>query len=139
MTKKDKEMAGREKLIASQESDEGLILNISLRPSNLTDFIGQKELVENLKVSLEAAKKRAEPMEHTLLSGPPGLGKTSLAHIIAHEMGTKITATSGPANRATRSSSSRGSTPSTSRKSIPVSSAIPTTAATPPYWQISSS
>lgn len=97
MTKKDKEMAGREKLIANQETEEDLILNISLRPSRLTDFVGQKELVENLKVSLEAAKKRKEPLEHTLLSGPPGLGKTSLAHIIAHEMGTKITSTSGPA------------------------------------------
>ncbi|MDP3804037.1 MAG: Holliday junction branch migration DNA helicase RuvB [Candidatus Omnitrophota bacterium] len=95
--KKDKETIGREKLVANQETEEDLILNISLRPSRLTDFIGQKELVENLKVSLEAAKKRNEPMEHTLLSGPPGLGKTSLAHIIAHEMGTKITATSGPA------------------------------------------
>lgn len=90
-------LAGREKLIANQETDEDLILNISLRPSRLTDFVGQKELVENLKVSLEAAKKRKEPVEHTLLSGPPGLGKTSLAHIIAHEMGTKITSTSGPA------------------------------------------
>jgi Holliday junction DNA helicase RuvB len=89
--------AGREKLITTQETEEDQILNISLRPSMLSDFIGQKSLVENLKVSLEAAKKRKEPVEHTLLSGPPGLGKTSLAHIIAHEMGTKITATSGPA------------------------------------------
>jgi Holliday junction DNA helicase RuvB len=88
---------GREKLIATQETEEDQVLNISLRPSKLSDFVGQKELVENLKVSLEAAKKRGEPMEHALLSGPPGLGKTSLAHIIAHEMGTKITATSGPA------------------------------------------
>lgn len=87
----------REKIITNQETDEDLILNISLRPSSLSDFIGQNEVVENLKVSLEAAQKRKEPMEHTLLSGPPGLGKTSLAHIIAHEMGTKITATSGPA------------------------------------------
>ena len=90
-------VTGREKLIASQETDEDLILNISLRPTKLSEFIGQKETIENLKVSLEAAKKRKEPMEHALLSGPPGLGKTSLAHIIAHEMGTKITATSGPA------------------------------------------
>lgn len=106
MAKKDKEnpgnikknqAVGREKLIANQETDEDLILNISLRPSKLTDFIGQKGVIENLKVSLEAATKRNEPMEHTLLSGPPGLGKTSLAHIISHEMGTKITATSGPA------------------------------------------
>ena len=90
-------LPGREKLIATQETEEDQILNISLRPSKLSDFIGQKSLVENLKVSLEAAKKRKEPLEHALLSGPPGLGKTSLAHIIAHEMGTKITATSGPA------------------------------------------
>ena len=87
----------REKLITSQETDEDLILNLSLRPARLKDFVGQKGVVENLKVSIEAAKKRKEPLDHTLLSGPPGLGKTSLAHIIAHEMGTKITATSGPA------------------------------------------
>jgi len=94
---KTKQLDGREKLIANQETDEDLVLNISLRPSKLDEFIGQKDVVENLRVSLEAAKKRREPLEHILLSGPPGLGKTSLAHIIAHEMGTKITATSGPA------------------------------------------
>ncbi len=87
----------REKLLTTQETEEDQILNISLRPSKLEDFIGQKTLVENLKVSLQAAKRRKEPIEHTLLSGPPGLGKTSLAHIIANEMGSKITATSGPA------------------------------------------
>src|SRR3989344_2322696 len=89
--------AGREKLVTNQETEEDVILNISLRPTRLKEFIGQKALVENLKVALEAAKKRREPLEHILLSGPPGLGKTSLAHIIAHEMGTKITSTSGPA------------------------------------------
>src|SRR3989344_3890610 len=89
--------AGREKLVTNQETEEDVILNISLRPTRLKEFIGQKALVENLKVALEAAKKRREPLEHILFSGPPGLGKTSLAHIIAHEMGTKITATSGPA------------------------------------------
>ena len=94
MAKKEFE---REKLLASQETEEDQILNISLRPSRLEDFIGQKTLVDNLKVSLQAAKNRKEPIEHTLLSGPPGLGKTSLAHIIANEMGSKITATSGPA------------------------------------------
>jgi Holliday junction DNA helicase RuvB len=87
----------RQKLIVNQETEEDIVLNISLRPSKLSEFIGQKELVDNLKVSLQAAKQRKEPLEHILLSGPPGLGKTSLAHIVAHEMHTKITATSGPA------------------------------------------
>lgn len=80
-----------------EESEEEAVVNISLRPQKLTEFIGQKDVVENLKVCLAAAKERKEPLEHVLLSGPPGLGKTSLSHIIAHEMGTKITATSGPA------------------------------------------
>lgn len=88
---------GRQRLLANQETDEDVVLNISLRPTKVADFIGQPELVENLKISIEAARKRKEPLEHILFSGPPGLGKTSLAHIIAHEMGTKITATSGPA------------------------------------------
>ncbi|HOX54242.1 MAG TPA: Holliday junction branch migration DNA helicase RuvB [Candidatus Omnitrophota bacterium] len=87
----------RQKLIVNQETEEDVVLNISLRPQKLTEFVGQKELVDNLKVALQAAKQRKEPLEHVLLSGPPGLGKTSLAHIIAHEMDTKITATSGPA------------------------------------------
>lgn len=79
------------------ETEEEVILNISLRPTKLTDFVGQKEIVKNIQVSILAAKQRKEPLEHVLLNGPPGLGKTSLAHIIAHEMNTKITATSGPA------------------------------------------
>jgi len=84
-------------IAAQQESEEDVVLNISLRPSRLTTFVGQKELVDNLKICLAATKERKEPLEHILFSGPPGLGKTSLAHIIAHEMNTKITATSGPA------------------------------------------
>jgi len=79
------------------ETEEDVVLNISLRPRRLTEFVGQKEITDNLKVCITATKQRKEPLEHILLSGPPGLGKTSLAHIIAHEMGTKITATSGPA------------------------------------------
>lgn len=90
-------LSGRDAALAPNETEEDAILNISLRPAKLRDFIGQGPVVENLKVSLEAAKKRGEPIEHTLLSGPPGLGKTSLANIMAHEMGTRITTTSGPA------------------------------------------
>ncbi len=81
----------------AKESEEDIVLNISLRPKKLAEFVGHKEIVENLKVSMQAARQRKEPLEHVLLSGPPGLGKTSLSHIIAHEMNAKITATSGPA------------------------------------------
>ncbi len=84
-------------LTKEQETDEDIVLNLSLRPSRLSEFTGQKDLVDNLNICLTAAKQRNEPLEHIIFSGPPGLGKTSLAHIIAHEMGTKITATSGPA------------------------------------------
>jgi len=84
-------------LTGKQESDEDVVLNLSLRPDRLSSFVGQKEIIDNLKICLTAAQQRQEPLEHLLLSGPPGLGKTSLAHIVAHEMNTKITATSGPA------------------------------------------
>ena len=97
MKEKDKELKGRIDLITNQETDEDLIVNISLRPKVFTEFIGQKKMVENLKISISASKKRKEPLEHIFFSGPPGLGKTTLAHIIAHEIDSKITATSGPA------------------------------------------
>ncbi|MEK9149224.1 MAG: Holliday junction branch migration DNA helicase RuvB, partial [Candidatus Desantisbacteria bacterium] len=69
---------------------------ISLRPREFSEFIGQERLVENLKVFICAAKQRQEPLDHILLSGPPGLGKTTLSGIVAQEMGTAITVTSGP-------------------------------------------
>ncbi|MFH1594239.1 MAG: Holliday junction branch migration DNA helicase RuvB [Candidatus Omnitrophota bacterium] len=87
----------REKVLQEKESEEDVILNMSLRPEKVEDFIGQKGTIDNLKISLEAAMKRNEPLEHVLLSGPPGLGKTSLAHIIASAMKVSIVATSGPA------------------------------------------
>ena len=69
----------------------------SLRPKTLAEFVGQEGLKENLRIFMEAAKKRDEPIEHVLLYGNPGLGKTTLAHIIANEMGAQIRVTSGPA------------------------------------------
>ncbi len=72
-------------------------LEVTLRPRVLSEYIGQRKIKEHLLVHIGAAQKRSEPMGHTLLYGPPGLGKTTLAHIIAHEMGSQMRVTSGPA------------------------------------------
>lgn len=79
------------KLIKGEE-----IYELTLRPKRLGDFVGQNTIKENLHVFIEAAKKRKEPIEHILLFGPPGLGKTTLAHIIAREMDSNIYPTAGP-------------------------------------------
>lgn len=71
--------------------------NLTLRPKRLSDYIGQDKIVETLKIAIEAALQRKEPIDHILFNSPPGLGKTTLAHIIANEMGTKIITSSGPA------------------------------------------
>jgi Holliday junction DNA helicase RuvB len=70
---------------------------ISLRPERLKDYIGQAEVLETLEIAIKATKQRGEALDHVLLHGPPGLGKTTLSHIIANEMGTKLVLTSGPA------------------------------------------
>jgi holliday junction DNA helicase RuvB len=69
----------------------------SLRPPRLDDFIGQEELKDQLELFITAARKRGEPLDHVLLAGPPGLGKTSLAHIVARELDAPLVQTAGPA------------------------------------------
>ncbi len=71
--------------------------NVALRPERLVECVGQRQLIDQLVIALEAARKRREPLEHILLDGPPGLGKTTLAHVIAGEMNATIRVTSGPA------------------------------------------
>ncbi|MFA5175342.1 MAG: Holliday junction branch migration DNA helicase RuvB [Patescibacteria group bacterium] len=79
------------------ENAEETLLENTLRPKQLSDFVGQNQIKENLNIAIQAAKKRQESLEHVLLCGNPGLGKTTLAHIIAKEMESKIKMTSGPA------------------------------------------
>lgn len=88
-------MAGR--IIETNIKEEDLKIEGSLRPQNLNDYIGQTKVKENLKIYMEAAKLRNDPLDHVLFYGPPGLGKTTLAGIIAHEMGVNMKVTSGPA------------------------------------------
>jgi Holliday junction DNA helicase RuvB len=87
-------IAGR--VTAPGLSNEDVRFERELRPTTFAEFVGQESLKENLRIFIEAAKKRDEPLDHCLFSGPPGLGKTTLAHIIATEMGTDLVATSGP-------------------------------------------
>ncbi|MGI5988748.1 MAG: Holliday junction branch migration DNA helicase RuvB [Lachnospiraceae bacterium] len=85
------------RIITTEADEEERIQESSLRPIRFADYIGQKKVTDKLKVYIAAAKERKEPLDHVLLYGPPGLGKTTLASIIANEMGTHLKITSGPA------------------------------------------
>ncbi len=85
-----------ESIVRNVEVEDDGILDNSIRPEVLDEYIGQKDVKENIKIFIEAAKIRKEPLDHVLLYGPPGLGKTTLAYIIANEMGTNIKTASGP-------------------------------------------
>jgi Holliday junction DNA helicase RuvB len=83
-------------IVSPENSEEEQKYDISLRPKTLDEFVGQEKLKENLKVFIEAAKKRKQPLDHCLFYSPPGLGKTTLAHIISRELGVNLRTTTGP-------------------------------------------
>jgi holliday junction DNA helicase RuvB len=97
LVKNKAETAATAVRLAETPLEEERVVDFSLRPRSLDDFVGQERLKKILGMSVEAAKIRREVMDHVLFSGPPGLGKTSLAHIIARELGVNLRATSGPA------------------------------------------
>jgi Holliday junction DNA helicase RuvA subunit len=92
-----RELAKYDRLVTASRVDEDAQYEAGLRPRRLDEYIGQDRIRENLQVAIAAAKQRREPLDHVLLHGPPGLGKTTLAYVIGNEMGVAVRATSGPA------------------------------------------
>jgi len=89
-----------ERIVDTSSPDDDLdekIIEVTLRPQNFSEYVGQERLKKNLKLGIDAAKKRGDPIDHVLLYGPPGLGKTTMATVIANEMGKNIRVTAGPA------------------------------------------
>lgn len=91
------DMQFEERMVTHREVEEDREAEVTLRPQTLVEYIGQDKVKENLAVYIEAAKRRGDPLDHVLLYGPPGLGKTTLSSIIAHEMGVNLRVTTGPA------------------------------------------
>ncbi len=96
-TRNHKESTAPERLISGAEQQGDDSADLSLRPRRLSDFVGQNSIKDNLSIAIQAAKLRGESLDHVIIYSPPGLGKTTLAHVIANEMGVNIKVTSGPA------------------------------------------
>src|ERR1700693_6112379 len=97
MNKMNAKSAEAERLVSAGRVDDDAVFELKLRPTRLAEFIGQEKAKEQLAIALEAAKSRGEALDHVLLFGPPGLGKTTLATIIANELDVGFQQTSGPA------------------------------------------
>ena len=98
-----------ERLVTLGRTDEELSLDQSLRPRNFSEYVGQKKILNQLEIAVEAARERGDAMDHLLTYGPPGLGKTTLAHVVAYELSVNIKTSAGPRGFADQSRGPRRS------------------------------